>query len=72
MIKHGIHLVSHSKCSMFLETIVYAMIIHSKLGNLILNWPNLLRPFKTVFPPHIDVYVFAMCFYITSGTKKSD
>ena len=30
-------------------------------GNLILNWPKLLRPFKTVFClPYIDVYVFAM------------
>ena len=30
-------------------------------GNLILNWPKLLRPFKIVFfSPYIDVYVFAM------------
>ena len=42
------------------------------MGNLILNWPKLLRPFKNVFSPYIDVYVFAVCYYITSGTKKSD
>ena len=29
--------------------------IHS---NLILNWPKLLRPFKTVFSLYFDVYVF--------------
>ena len=34
-----------------------------------LNYYVLLKPF---FPPYIDVYVFAMWFYITSGTKKSD
>ena len=32
----------------------------SSFGNLILNWPKLLRPFKTVFPPYMDVYVFTM------------
>ena len=35
-----------------------------KAGNLILNWPKLLRPFDGFFKPffsrYIDVYVFAM------------
>ena len=30
------------------------------LGKLIRNWPKLLRPFKTVFPPYINVYVFTV------------
>ena len=41
-------------------------------GNLILNWPILLRPFKTVFSPYIDVYLLAIWFYITSSTKYLD
>ena len=32
----------------------------SRMGNLILNWPQLLQPFKTVFSSYINVYVFAM------------
>ena len=34
-----------------------------------LNYYGHLKPF---FSPYIDVYVFAMRFYITSSTKKSD
>ena len=34
-----------------------------------LNYYGLLKPFLS---PYIDVYVFAMWFYITSDTKKSD
>ena len=34
-----------------------------------LNYYGLLKPF---FSPYIDVYVFAMWFYITSSTKKPD
>ena len=34
-----------------------------------LNYHGLLKPY---FSPYIDVYVLAMWFYITSGTKKSD
>ena len=26
-------------------------------GNHILNWPKLLRPFKTVCSPYVDVYI---------------
>ena len=33
-----------------------------------LNYYGLLKPFF----PYIDVYVFAMWFYITSDTKKSE
>ena len=29
------------------------------IGNLILNCPKILHPFKTVFSPYIDVHVFA-------------
>ena len=33
------------------------MFSNNIFSNVILNWPKLLWPFKTVFSPYIDVYV---------------
>ena len=49
-------------CMISSVLVVYLVLsVLSTMDNLILNWPKLLRPFKTVFfSPYIDVYVFAM------------